>query len=210
MLCTRGEILCTMYSFFAAFSLYSVQGSYSRKEGQHSCCVNHPCSLLPFTPEVRPRPGHRYDAHRCVPQSSLLNIVYLWQIFQIVTSLCLSHEQHSSSCQYFSHTPLSLTQGIPPSKASSAGIVKNNPSGLTSPPSGLVHKCKCVLNTKEFDVNIWVITCPRQTTLNRLHVEQWKIYLWKWFHKASKTFSVHAACDTTHVKSVVQHLPNTL
>uniref|UniRef100_A0A3Q0QX66 Zinc finger C2HC domain-containing protein 1A n=1 Tax=Amphilophus citrinellus TaxID=61819 RepID=A0A3Q0QX66_AMPCI len=49
---------------------------------------------------------------------------------------------------------LGQATGIPSSKASSAGIVKNNPSGLTSPPSGLVHKCKCVaLNTGNTGLN---------------------------------------------------------
>lgn len=50
--------------------------------------------------------------------------------------------------------PTSLTTGIPSGKAFSAGSVRSNPSGLTSPPSGSVTHTLTTTHTLFADLNI--------------------------------------------------------
>lgn len=50
----------------------------------------------------------------------------------------LSHHAVFYCSHHFSHL-VSHALGIPSSKTSSAGSMRSNPSGLTSPPSGSVH-----------------------------------------------------------------------
>lgn len=134
-----------MYSFIF-LSLSPVQGSYSDKEDQPSCCINHPFSLLSLAPEIRPRTAHwwGHSMHHRV-SCSHLTILYIYDrfFFSEMTEIWLRLLLTTVACTWFCITlippPPSFGLGIPSSKISSAGSMRSNPSGLTSPPSGSVR-----------------------------------------------------------------------
>lgn len=139
-----------MHSFMF-LSLCPAQGSCSDKEDQPSCCINHPFSLLSLAPEVRPRTAHwwGHSMHHRV-SCSHLTILYIYDRFFFFFQLndrdwaTITPDYRSMHMVlYYSHICFcffpSFALGIPSSKISSAGSMRSNPSGLTSPPSGSVR-----------------------------------------------------------------------
>lgn len=98
-------------------------------------------TLLLYQPSLQPPPVYLRD--QALDSPLVISQLWWWDfhikfLLSYILIIKLTAVIHTLLC-----LPLSLFfssfQGIPSSKVSSAGSLRSNPSGLTSPPSGSVH-----------------------------------------------------------------------